>query len=178
MESVNMLGGLGELLLRLVVATLIGSILGLDRELRGKPAGLRTHALVALGAALMTIVSIRMALVDGHFDGNAVSRVIQGIVAGIGFLGGGAILKSRDTNSASVHGLTTATTIWVVSALGIACGAGQWVAAVIATALALVVLVFGNVAEDAARRIAARRQARDPERLRQTDAAAKPNQAP
>jgi putative Mg2+ transporter-C (MgtC) family protein len=166
MDSVHMLGGLGELLLRLLAATIIGAVVGLDRELRGKPAGLRTHALVALGASLITVVSIRLGMVDGHFDGNAVSRVIQGIVAGIGFLGGGAILKSHDSTIGSVHGLTTATTIWVVSALGIACGAGQWVASVIALVLALIVLVFGNVVEDAARRVAAQRKAND---LRQTD---------
>jgi putative Mg2+ transporter-C (MgtC) family protein len=176
MDSVNMVGGLGELFLRLLAATIIGSLLGLDRELRGKPAGLRTHALVALGAALMTVVSIRLGMVEGHFDGNAVSRVIQGIVAGVGFLGGGAILKSHDSTAGSVHGLTTATTIWVVSALGIACGAGQWVAAVIGVLLALIVLIFGKLAEDGARRVAARRQA---EHLRQADAAeGKTNQVP
>jgi putative Mg2+ transporter-C (MgtC) family protein len=132
-----------EIATRLVVATLIGSGVGLDRELRHKPAGLKTHALVALGAALTTVVSA--ALTDlTHPDNAAVSRVIQGIIAGIGFLGGGAILKSNDE---MVQGLTTAASIWLVASLGIACGAGFFGAALIAAVIALVVLILGNAIE-------------------------------
>jgi len=137
-----------ELVLRLLAAAVIGSGIGIDREVRGKPAGMRTHALVSLGAALCTIVVVRVAPA-GYEHVDAVSRVIQGIIAGVGFLGGGAILKSPE----SVHGLTTAASIWFVAALGIACGTGQWVAALVAVALALLVLIGGLAAEKVVRRI-------------------------
>src|SRR5438045_9699424 len=103
---------ISEVAVRLVTATLIGSALGLDRELRHKPAGLKTHALVALGASLVTAVCAFLP------DGTAMSRAIQGIIAGVGFLGGGAILKNSDE---MVHGITTAASIWLVASLGIAC---------------------------------------------------------
>jgi putative Mg2+ transporter-C (MgtC) family protein len=140
----------GELTLRLFVATLIGSVIGIDREVRGKPAGMRTHALVSLGAALTIVIVVRLSPPNfEHID--AISRVIQGIITGIGFLGGGVILKSLDTES--VHGLTTAASIWFVAALGMACGAGQWVAGLVALALALLILIGGRPAEKLARRI-------------------------
>ena len=132
-----------EVATRLVVATLIGSGVGLDRELRHKPAGLKTHALVALGAALTTVVGAAIADIQ-HPDISVVSRVIQGIIAGVGFLGGGAILKSNDE---MVRGLTTAASIWLVAAMGIACGAGEFGAALIAVVIALVVLVLFNAIE-------------------------------
>jgi len=143
----------GEVLTRLCAAALIGAVIGVDREVRGKPAGLRTHALVSLGAALVVLVVGRVApLGFEHID--AVSRVIQGIIAGVGFLGGGAILKSSGANEQeSVHGLTTAASIWLVAALGIASGAGQWLAALIGVALALLILIGGFTAERRARRI-------------------------
>jgi putative Mg2+ transporter-C (MgtC) family protein len=139
---------IGDLVLRLFAAAIIGGGIGIDREVRGKPAGMRTLALVSLGAALVTVVVIRVAPPNyEHVD--AVSRVIQGIIAGVGFLGGGAILKSAE----SVHGLTTAASIWFVAALGTACGTGQWIAAVVAAVLALVILIGGQPAEKLARRI-------------------------
>ena len=137
-----------ELVLRLFAAAVIGSGIGIDREVRGKPAGMRTHAMVSLGAALVTIVVVRIAPPNvEHVD--AISRVIQGIIAGVGFLGGGAILKSPE----SIHGLTTAASIWFVAALGTACGTGQWVAALVAVVFALVILVGGQVAEKYVRRL-------------------------
>ena len=132
-----------EIAMRLVAATLIGSGVGLDRELRHKPAGLKTHALVALGAALITVVSAGLTDLS-HPDTEAVSRVIQGIIAGIGFLGGGAILKS---DADVVQGLTTAASIWLVASLGVACGAGQFGAALIAFIITLIVLILGNAIE-------------------------------
>ena len=137
-----------ELVLRLLAAAVIGSGIGIDREVRGKPAGMRTHALVSLGAALCTVVVIRLAP-PNVADFDAVSRVIQGIIAGVGFLGAGAILKSPE----SVQGLTTAASIWFVAALGIACGTGQWIATFVAVALALLILIGGLAAEKIARRI-------------------------
>ena len=127
---------------RLLMATLIGSGIGLDREVRHKPAGLKTHALVSLGAALLTVIIVRTGPQSfEHVD--AISRVIQGIIAGVGFLGGGAILKSSGEHEI-VHGMTTAASIWLVASLGIACGAGQWAAALMACVIALLILIVGN----------------------------------
>jgi putative Mg2+ transporter-C (MgtC) family protein len=134
-----------EIVLRLGAATVIGCALGLNREIHRKPAGMRTHALVALGTALVTLTGIVLAGHDGGFDSNSVSRVIQGIVAGIGFLGGGTILKS-DTGE-QISGLTTAASLWVVACLGIACGVGLWPMALVALVLALIVLVAGEKVE-------------------------------
>lgn len=139
-----------DVLVRLVTATLIGASLGLNREIRGKPAGLRTHALVALGTALVTLAGVELAGHDGAFDSASVSRVIQGIVAGIGFLGGGTILKSD--SGEHISGLTTAASLWVVAGLGIACGVGLWVMSVVALGLALIVLVLGEPVENALHR--------------------------
>lgn len=130
-----------ELALRLVAATLSGAIVGLNRDLHNKPAGLRTHALVGLGAALL--VSVAMALTPTDFAG--ATRVIQGIVTGIGFLGAGVILHRND--EIGVHGLTTAATIWVTAAVGIACGAGYWAAALSTMAILLLVLLAGGPVE-------------------------------
>jgi putative Mg2+ transporter-C (MgtC) family protein len=134
-----------EILFRLGAATLIGCALGLNREIRGKPAGMRTHALVAMGTALVTLTGISLAAHDGEFDSNSVSRVIQGIVAGIGFLGGGTILKSD--SGEQISGLTTAASLWVVACLGIACGVGLWRMALVALGLALLVLIAGEAVE-------------------------------
>lgn len=126
-----------ELTLRLVLATTAGALIGLNREMAGKPAGLRTHALVALGAASTVIVGLSFA------DPSAGSRVLQGVVAGIGFIGGGVIL--RDTQG--VHGLTTASSIWLVSAVGVAAGAGLWWTAGLVVMLGLLVLIAGKAAD-------------------------------
>lgn len=135
--------GISEVAIRLLAATAIGAVVGLDRELRRKAAGFRTHALVALGAALMTVIILRAPGVTEHVD--ALSHVIQGIIAGVGFLGGGAILKtSGGTEQEAVHGITTAASIWVVCGLGIACGTGEWSAALVAGSLTVIVLVLGG----------------------------------
>ena len=140
-----------EVAARLLAATLIGSGIGLDRELRHKPAGLKTHALVSLGAALLVVVIVQTGPASfEHVD--AISRVIQGIIAGVGFLGGGAILKSSGEHEI-VHGLTTAASIWLVASLGIACGAGQWAAALLACAIALLILIAGNSLEGRVHRL-------------------------
>jgi putative Mg2+ transporter-C (MgtC) family protein len=115
---------------RLLLAVGLGAALGLEREYRQKPAGLRTNILIALGSALFTIVSAHM----GH-DGSP-DRISAQIVTGIGFLGGGAILRSGNT----VHGMTTAATIWVNAAIGMAAGTGQFALATTTTLLTLVVL--------------------------------------
>jgi putative Mg2+ transporter-C (MgtC) family protein len=133
-----------QILIRLAAATFLGGVLGLDRELKSKPAGLRTHALVALGSALATLVTIQF--LDGpNIDRGAITRTIQGIIAGVGFLGGGAILRARDRDE--VTGLTTAASIWLVAALGIACGGGYWISSLVSVVLALLVLVLGRPLE-------------------------------
>jgi len=138
-----------DAMLRVLAATAAGGLLGLNRELTRKPAGLRTHALVALGAALVTVSALQLGVGPDRTHGDPASRVIQGVIAGIGFLGGGVILHADGRN---VQGLTTAATIWVAAALGISCGIGQWHIAGLTAALALVVLVIGQVVENALHR--------------------------
>lgn len=118
---------------RLLLAALLGGALGLQREQHGKAAGMRTHMLVSLGAALFVLVPQQggMAMAD-------MSRVLQGVIAGIGFLGAGAILKLKDEEQ--VHGLTTAAGIWLTAAIGIACGLGREATAVLSMLLALAIL--------------------------------------
>jgi putative Mg2+ transporter-C (MgtC) family protein len=118
---------------RLLLAAGLGTAIGLEREYRQKPAGLRTNILIALGSALFTIVSSLM----GHESGTA-DRIAAQIVTGIGFLGGGAILRSGK----AVHGMTTAATIWVNAAIGMAAGAGHFMLATITAALTLAVLAL------------------------------------
>ncbi len=121
-----------DMVVRLLLAGGLGAVLGTEREFRRKPAGLRTNILIALGAALFTITSILMAGAGGSSD-----RVAAQVVTGIGFLGAGAILRYRG----SVHGMTTAATIWVNAAIGMAAGVGAFSLAVAATLITLVVLL-------------------------------------
>lgn len=139
MEAVSVPPDTAALALRLVLATILGGAVGLNREILLKPAGLRTHALVSLGAALLTYVGLQF---GGPGDLSAASRIVQGIVAGIGFVGGGVILHRAGPRS--VHGLTTAASIWIVSATGVAVGAGLWRAATLAVGLTLAVLTIGH----------------------------------
>jgi putative Mg2+ transporter-C (MgtC) family protein len=122
-----------EALLRLALAGVLGGLIGLERELRDREAGLRTHLLVALGAALFTIVG---AYGFASFRLTDPTRVAAQIVTGIGFLGAGAIIRQGST----IRGLTTAATLWVVAAVGLASGAGYYSAALITTALVLLAL--------------------------------------
>lgn len=148
MDAISAPGSTLDLVLRLVLAAALGAAIGLNRELRSKPAGLRTHALVALGSALSAIVGMMMT--PAAFDEfNAASRVVQGIVAGVGFIGGGVIL--RRTDERGVEGLSTAASIWVVSAIGVAAGFGLWRAAVTTVVLALLILSLGRVVDRALR---------------------------
>ena len=118
---------------RLVLAAVLGGALGWQREWTGKAAGLRTHMLVAMGAALFVAAAQQAGIGTDHL-----SRVIQGIVTGIGFVGGGVILKLSEQRQ--IKGLTTATAIWLTAAVGVAAGLGREVAAVLGTVLALLVL--------------------------------------
>ncbi|MBI69598.1 MAG: magnesium transporter MgtC [Phycisphaerae bacterium] len=136
-----------ELIIRLVLAAILGAIIGLDRRLHSKPAGLRTMSLVSLGAATFTLVGISamLQLVNAEQEAGLqqmlrldTSRVIAGIVGGIGFLGAGAIIQSRGR----VQGMTTASGIWMTAAIGVAVGLGQYALAFCATFLAFVILVL------------------------------------
>ncbi|BDB26519.1 Mg(2+) transporter [Cupriavidus sp. TA19] len=122
-----------RILVRLTVAVVLGGLIGYEREASGKAAGLRTHMLVALGSALFVLVPLQagVPLAD-------ISRVLQGLTAGIGFLGAGAILKQN--SEADIKGLTTAASIWMVAAIGVAAGLGRDTTAVIATVFTLVIL--------------------------------------
>jgi putative Mg2+ transporter-C (MgtC) family protein len=120
-----------DMVLRLVIAALLGGLIGFEREHAEKPAGLRTLLLVCMGSALFTVVSL-----FGFGDKADAARVAAGVVAGIGFLGAGTILRGDGV----VIGITTAATIWGVAAIGVAVGAGLYVVAVVATVIALVAL--------------------------------------
>lgn len=142
---------LQEVVLRLGAALLVGALLGLNRELKDKPAGLKTHSLVSLGAAILTLVGISFMASSMMLSGDPISRVVQGIITGIGFLGGGVIL--RDDSRRTVYGLTTAATIWLAACLGIACGAGQWGITLVATIGVLIVLLVGEPVERRVRKL-------------------------
>jgi len=137
-----------DLLFKLVLAVLLGGAVGLEREIAGKPAGLRTNILICLGAALITDVSVGIARgPDGVRFGDP-ARLAAQIVSGIGFIGAGTIMQARGT----VTGLTSAATIWVVAAIGIAVGAGQYLEAAGAGVLVTVVLAGLGTLEHKLRR--------------------------
>jgi putative Mg2+ transporter-C (MgtC) family protein len=158
-----MLSGNGEIAMRLGAAVLLGSAVGLNRLLHGKPAGLRTHGLVSLGAAVAAILSLGFPGELRPMDINAVSRVLQGILTGIGFLGAGVILRDP---SGHVGGLTTAATIWLCAVLGIACGLGYWSVLGIALGLTVLLLALGGPVEYVAERLLKRRIERFSERFK------------
>jgi len=118
-----------ENLLRLVIAAIAGGLIGLEREALHKPAGVRTHMLVSLGAALFVLATLSIIP-------DEVGRIIAGIATGIGFLGAGTIFRSKD----HVKGLTTAASIWAVAAIGLTVGGGQYVLAIAATILVIIIL--------------------------------------
>ena len=119
-----------ELVVRLILGFVLSGLVGLEREVSLKPAGLRTHVLVGLGSTLFTVLSLQA------FPGSDPSRVAASIVVGIGFLGAGTIIKTKE----KVIGLTTAATLWIVASIGVATGAGFYVLAIVATILAFSVL--------------------------------------
>ena len=124
------------LIIRLLMAALLGGILGFEREHRGKAAGIKTHMLVAVGSALFVLIPQQAGLSEAEL-----SRVVQGIIAGIGFLGAGAILK-KGADEKDLKGLTTAAGIWPTSAIGVAAGLGRESSAILCTLLALIILLI------------------------------------
>ena len=129
-----------RVLLRMVVAVVLGGLVGMQREHAGKPAGVRTHMLVSLATALVVLACAGMGM---QYD--AQSRVIQGIVTGIGFIGAGSILKLNEERD--IQGLTTAAGLWLTAAIGIACGVGTIGIALITALLTVLVLALAGVIE-------------------------------
>ena len=130
-----------DVALRLVAAVIVGVVIGINRDLADKPIGMRTLGLVALGAAVVSLATIHFQGLAHHPDAlsRVVQGVIQGIMAGIGFIGAGVILRNAEAQT--VQGLTTAATVWVTAALGIACGLAAWSIVGMSVALALFLLV-------------------------------------
>ena len=126
---------LAQISVRLLLAAVLGGLLGLQRELIGKAAGLRTHMLVAMGAAFFTLIPVQagMPITD-------LSRVLQGVIVGVGFLGAGTILQLKQQQR--ILGLTTAAGLWLTAAIGVAAGMGREVSAIVGTVLAFLILAL------------------------------------
>jgi putative Mg2+ transporter-C (MgtC) family protein len=137
---------LAEVILRLGGATLIGAAIGLNRDLRGKPIGVRTLGLVGLASAMAVL-----AVAPAGSDFNPVSRVIQGVLTGIGFLGAGVIVR-RDVGK-SIHGLTTAACAWTTACIGLVCGLAAWPVVATGVALVFTLLIFGGPFERMSHRV-------------------------
>jgi putative Mg2+ transporter-C (MgtC) family protein len=128
-----------DVIVRLGAAVIAGALIGIDREIRNKPAGLRTITLVSLGSAVFVLTAIEGGMAD------STSRVVQGIVTGIGFLGAGTIIHGPTEES--VRGLTTAASVWLAAAIGIACGLAYWPLVLVGSAFGLLVLALEGVEE-------------------------------
>jgi putative Mg2+ transporter-C (MgtC) family protein len=142
-----------ELVLRIVVGMLLGGVIGYERDIHGRPAGLRTHAVVALASATFTVVSTQIVFFQDYKIGGVAevdgSRIAASVVSGIGFLAGGAILR----NGITVQGLTTAAGLWLVAAIGMCAGAGMYVESVAATVIGIAALTFLRRFEDKDNRV-------------------------
>jgi putative Mg2+ transporter-C (MgtC) family protein len=129
-----------EIVLRLGVATLAGGLIGLDRDLHGKPIGLKTLGLVGLATAMVVMLALPAGDITRISD--ATSRVIQGILTGIGFLGAGVIVRGE--RGRQVHGLTSAACAWLAACAGIACGVGHWRIVIVGLAITSLLLLAGH----------------------------------
>lgn len=136
-----------EIMARLGSSVLIGGVIGLDRNLRGKPSGIRTLGLVSLGSCLLTMAGMNFLSPQEQTDWASASRVIQGLITGIGFLGSGVI--THDGDSERIRGLTTAASIWITAILGVLCGMGSWQVACIALFIVFLLFVLGKPLERA-----------------------------
>ena len=142
-----------ETLVRLLLASVLGALIGFEREVHGRPAGFRTHLLVSLGSCLLVIVSIDMYRLYGNFSGSVPvgvdpGRIAAQVVTGIGFLGAGAIIREK----AAIRGLTTAACLWIAAAIGLSCGAGRFGAAIVVTLLAVLSLLLLKKVENLIRK--------------------------
>ncbi|MBD2580025.1 MgtC/SapB family protein [Oscillatoria sp. FACHB-1406] len=127
---------------RLILAASVGCLIGINRQRNGRPAGLRTFTIVSLGAAMFVMIPLQAEGDVGYASSNALSRTIQGVASGVGFLGAGIILQQshQELNRIRVKGLTSAATIWLVAGLGVAAGCGLWRMVLVGTLLALGIL--------------------------------------
>jgi putative Mg2+ transporter-C (MgtC) family protein len=132
-----------DVMIRLIAAFVVGGALGLNRDLHGKPAGVRTIGIVSLGAAMLVLAAGNVG--PGQLASAGLSPIIQGIMTGIGFLGAGVIVRGKEEST--ILGLTTAASIWLAAGLGILAGLGEWIDLVIGTGLVFMLLVFGGPAE-------------------------------
>ena len=148
-----------EIAARLSLSVLVGAVIGLNRDLHHKQAGVRTNALVSLGSALAVLASVPPGASDAHAT-DVLSRVIQGILTGIGFLGAGMILHRHQP--AKIAGLTTAAAVWLTAAIGMAAGAGQLKLAWLAFALGMVLLLLGGPIERLLERLLKRPRPKPP----------------
>jgi putative Mg2+ transporter-C (MgtC) family protein len=146
--------------IRLALSLAAGAAIGLNRDLKHKAAGVRTHGLVSLGAALLVLIGLELAKLEPAGAGS-MGRTMQGIITGIGFLGAGVIV--RPAMGDQVHGLTTAASVWVSAALGIGFAAGAWRITATAFGLTLFVLLVGGPFERACHRLFARHEPPDPD---------------
>ena len=137
-----------QLIVRILVGTALGGVIGYERDIHGRPAGLRTHALVALASATFMVVSTHLAYYQGYHEGDFTSvdgsRIAASVVSGIGFLAGGAILR----NGFTIQGLTTAAGLWLVAAIGLCAGAGMYIESVAATVIGVAALTLLRRFED------------------------------
>lgn len=137
-----------ELIIRILVGTALGAVIGYERDIHGRPAGLRTHAIVALASATFMVVSTHLAFYQGYRDGDFTevdgSRIAASVVSGIGFLAGGAILRTGFT----IQGLTTAAGLWLVAAIGLAAGGGMYLESAAATVVGVTALTMLRRFED------------------------------
>lgn len=157
MDQASIPIGFVDIVVRLLLAAVAGSVIGANRELAGKPAGLRTHALVAVGASLFTVIGLLVAA-EPTLDFAAPGRVVQGVIAGVGFIGAGAIFR-RDSGRVGDglgYGLTTAASIWIVAAIGTAAGAGLWRTTLAAGIVAVLILLLEDPLARLSRKISDR----------------------
>ena len=137
-----------ELIVRVIVGTALGAVIGYERDIHGRPAGLRTHAIVALASATFMVVSTHLAYFQGYHQGDFTevdgSRIAASVVSGIGFLAGGAILRT----GLSIQGLTTAAGLWLVAAIGLCAGGGMYAESVAATIIGVTTLTILRRFED------------------------------
>jgi len=147
-------------LLRLLAATLIGMAVGTDRDLKGKPAGMRTLGLVCMGATLVSLTALQVGELNQHPDATSrvVQGVLQGVLTGVGFIGAGVVLRS-EADGHEAHRLTTAATVWATAVLGIACALASWNLILLGLFFTVVLLVVANPLERIVERLAARRAA-------------------
>lgn len=134
-----------QIIMRLVLVVFLSGLIGLERQIHRRTAGLRTHILVSLGSCLIMLTSMYVFDIYKNIAAMDPSRIAAGVITGIGFLGAGAIIRERE----GVKGLTTAASLWVVAAIGLAVGCGFYSAAVFTTALTLIVLLFLRYIESA-----------------------------